>query len=105
MTKNIKVRWNHKHPPKQPSKFEVWCGDDLVHSGTYAEGMRVYRELLRGVTEMMPGGGSLEVDSSPRGSLSSESCTLHVASDMPPEQIGRDGGTRTLGDLDPNQAP
>jgi hypothetical protein len=67
MTKRIRVRWNHNHPPKQPSKFEVWYGERLVYSGTYTEGMRVYWELLRNVTEMMPGGGSLKVDSSLRG--------------------------------------
>ena len=32
-------KWNHNHPPKQPSKFEVFKDGELIYSGTYREGM------------------------------------------------------------------
>lgn len=36
---NFTGRWNHNHPPKQPSNFEVFKDGELVYSGTYQEGM------------------------------------------------------------------
>ena len=36
---NLTGRWNHNHPLKQPSKFEVFKDGELIHSGTYREGM------------------------------------------------------------------
>lgn len=36
---NITGKWNHNHPPRQPSKFEVFKDGELIHSGTYQEGM------------------------------------------------------------------
>lgn len=36
---NFTGRWNHNHPPKQPSNFEVFKDGELIHSGTYREGM------------------------------------------------------------------
>ena len=36
---NLTGRWNHNHPPKQPSNFEVFKDGELIHSGTYREGM------------------------------------------------------------------
>lgn len=35
----ITRRWNHIHPPGTPSKFEVFKDGELIHSGTYREGM------------------------------------------------------------------
>jgi hypothetical protein len=36
---NLTGRWNHNHPLKQPSKFEVFKDGELIQSGTYREGM------------------------------------------------------------------
>lgn len=63
----LRVSWNHRHPPKVPSKFEVWDGETLIYSGTYNEGMRVFMDHFVGKNEMVSKGDSLEVDSSPRG--------------------------------------
>jgi hypothetical protein len=38
----ITYRWNHNHPPKEPSKFEVFKDGKLVHSGTFREGMSLF---------------------------------------------------------------
>lgn len=35
----ITRRWNHNHPPGVASKFEVFKDGELIHSGTYQEGM------------------------------------------------------------------
>ena len=37
-------KWNHNHPPKEPSKFEVFKDNQLVYSGTYEAGMRLIIE-------------------------------------------------------------
>jgi hypothetical protein len=42
---NITGRWNHNHPPKQPSNFEVFKDGELIQSGTYREGMCLIASL------------------------------------------------------------
>jgi hypothetical protein len=41
----ITYRWNHNHPPKEPSNFEVFNDGKLVHSGTFSEGMSLAADL------------------------------------------------------------
>lgn len=37
-------KWNHIHPPKTPSKFEVFKDSELIYSGTYNEGIKIYNQ-------------------------------------------------------------
>jgi len=40
-----KAKWNHNHPPKEPSHFEVFDDGVLIYSGNYDEGMKLMEEV------------------------------------------------------------
>jgi hypothetical protein len=40
-----KANWNHNHPPKEPSHFEVFDDGVLIYSGNYDEGMKLMEEV------------------------------------------------------------
>ena len=40
-----RATWNHNHPPKEPSHFEVFDDGVLIHSGNYDEGMKLMEEV------------------------------------------------------------
>jgi len=40
-----RANWNHNHPPKEPSHFEVFDDGVLIYSGNYDEGMKLMEEV------------------------------------------------------------
>jgi hypothetical protein len=43
---SITMKWNHNHPPKMPSNFEVFKDNKMIYSGVFTEGMRIAKEHL-----------------------------------------------------------
>ena len=43
---SITMKWNHNHPPKEPSKFEVFKDNKMIYSGVFTEGIRIAKEHL-----------------------------------------------------------
>jgi hypothetical protein len=44
---SITMKWNHNHPPKMPSNFEVFRDNKMIYSGPFDGGMKIANELMK----------------------------------------------------------